>query len=421
MILAWMLSATLFSACVALVAAALQPFARALGRPTRWLWSVALGIGALWPPLWLGATRALPRVSAAVATLPVVRVAPDRSALLGDGTSQLADVAGRLALGAWGLASLLLAVRLLRAVSALRRLRDSAEQIEVDGVSVLLTDDIGPATIGLRRPDVIVPRTLMALDEPLRRLVLRHEREHGAARDPWLLLGCSIALVLEPWNAALWFVSRRLRLALEIDCDSRVLAAGADPARYGRLLLWMAHGRTAMSLAPTLAAPPSHLDRRIAAMRTRHARPRPLQLVAAALLVAVGLAGACSEGVPDVPVAQRIPQADRATAPTRSGSAGPTAVADGEARQIPGTGMMRYPADMRRANREGEVVAQFVVDARGLVDTASFRVLKSSDPSFTSAVRSSLATMRFRAATLHGRAVRQLVTMPFTFTLQSNP
>ena len=205
-------------------------------------------------------------------------------------------------------------------------------------------------------------------------------------------------------------------------------------------------------------------------MRTRLARPRPLQLVVSGSVFVLGIAGACSAGTPDAPAVQReavepppatpsVASRDSSDAKQiagagvlrdpdamRAGSAGsPSAPAaprapvaqrqaaeppatsqsvssegDGGAKQIPGTGMLRYPDAMRSANREGEVHAMFVVDERGLVDTSSFRVVESTDPAFTAAVRAALPTLRFRPARKGGRAVRQVVEQPFTFALSGN-
>jgi TonB family protein len=286
-------------------------------------------------------------------------------------------------------------------------------------VFVLLTDGVGPATIGLRRRAVIIPRTLLELEEPLRRLVLRHEREHCAARDPWLLLGAGVAVVLFPWNAAVWFIARRLHLALEIDCDARVLAAGADPIRYGQLLLWIAQRRGAIPLAPMLAALPSHLERRIIAMHTRLARPRLLHLSGAGMFLVLAIAGACSEGVPNGPLSAKSPQAASRTmaAPTKTDGPYFEFQVENQAQQVPGSTKVAYPPAMRQARREGEVLAQFVVDGQGVPDLTTFKVLKSSDQAFTDAVRTALPSMRFSPARIGGAAVRQVVQQPFTFAL----
>ena len=90
---------------------------------------------------------------------------------------------------------------------------------------------------------------------------------------------------------------------------------------------------------------------------------------------------------------------------------------DEQVRQLPGLGSLRYPAAMRTANRQGEVLAQFVVDEQGVADMTTFKALKSTDPAFTDAVRTALPTMRFAPARMKGRAVKQVVQQPFTFSL----
>ena len=152
-------------------------------------------------------------------------------------------------------------------------------------------------------------------------------------------------------------------------------------------------------------------------MRTRLARPRPRQLVVAGALLVLGIAGACSAGAPDAPAAPRAPAAQRQAAEPQASAPAITSQGDAGAKQIPGTGVQRYPDAMRAANREGEVYTMFVVDERGLVDTSSFKVTKSTDPAFTAAVRAALPTMRFTPARKAGRAVRQLLVQPFTFSL----
>jgi protein TonB len=77
----------------------------------------------------------------------------------------------------------------------------------------------------------------------------------------------------------------------------------------------------------------------------------------------------------------------------------------------------RYPDMLRSANVEGEVLAQFVVDTTGRADMSTFKVLKSSHDLFTNAVRAALPNMRFYAAEIGGRKVKQLVQMPFQFAL----
>ena len=83
----------------------------------------------------------------------------------------------------------------------------------------------------------------------------------------------------------------------------------------------------------------------------------------------------------------------------------------------PGNPSPRYPDMLRSANVEGEVLAQFVVDTTGKADMSQFKVLKSTHDLFTNAVKASLPQMKFYPAEVGGKKVRQLVQMPFQFSL----
>src|SRR5215207_1177147 len=77
----------------------------------------------------------------------------------------------------------------------------------------------------------------------------------------------------------------------------------------------------------------------------------------------------------------------------------------------------RYPDMLRSSNVEGEVLAQFVVDTTGRADMSQFKVLKSTHDMFTSSVKAVLPNMKFYPAEVGGRKVKQLVQMPFQFSL----
>jgi protein TonB len=83
----------------------------------------------------------------------------------------------------------------------------------------------------------------------------------------------------------------------------------------------------------------------------------------------------------------------------------------------PGTKPPRYPETLRAAGVEGRVMASFVVSDRGRVEEGSITIFHSDNPLFEDAVKSALGRMRFVPAEIGGRKVRQLVQMPFLFTL----
>jgi protein TonB len=81
------------------------------------------------------------------------------------------------------------------------------------------------------------------------------------------------------------------------------------------------------------------------------------------------------------------------------------------------TALPRYPDALRAANIEGVVLAQFVVDTSGQAVMETFKVLRTTHADFTDAVRKALPGMRFSPAEVGRRPVKQLVQMPFTFSL----
>jgi outer membrane biosynthesis protein TonB len=76
-----------------------------------------------------------------------------------------------------------------------------------------------------------------------------------------------------------------------------------------------------------------------------------------------------------------------------------------------------YPLKLLEARITGSVQAQYVVDTTGFADTASFRVMKSTNPGFVEAVREALPYMRFKPAKIGPLKVRQLVEQTFTFRI----
>jgi len=173
----------------------------------------------------------------------------------------------------WGLTN---AMRVSHIVSSSRRGRGDPRQPRiVDGVPVVVTDTAGPATVGLLRSRVLVPRWVLALPGMQRRYVVRHEEEHRRAHDARLLFVASLPLLLMPWNLAMWWQLRRLCLAVEMDCDNRVVAELGDANAYGELLLKVAQATNrGPRLQPALLGVGT-LERRL----TKLLEPTPLRQI----------------------------------------------------------------------------------------------------------------------------------------------
>jgi beta-lactamase regulating signal transducer with metallopeptidase domain len=309
MLLAWMAYSVLLGALVYGAALAAERMTSVWGRSSRFIWVAAAIIASVVPVIF----ATLPRSAAAVATVgrsagdsvaaTDFRVSFDR-APRAQTQESVAAIAQRIVaqsdnavLGAWALASLVWVVLIARAAVGIRRRRARWQVADVDGIRVLVAPDVGPAVVGALSPRIIFPRWALSLDASARALMLRHEAEHVRARDPLLLFAVTAATAALPWNAALWLIVRRLRLAIEIDCDRRVLRSSVATREYGELLLTVgARSSAPLPLATSLAERRPLLELRIKAMTALS--PRYPRILTAGCIALVGIASIAASRVP---------------------------------------------------------------------------------------------------------------------------
>jgi len=366
MIAGWMLYCVAIGLALTVVGLALERGLYLAGRATRWAWVVAL-VGSFVIPAtaWLRpeafSSVAIPLPPLAIADpakviAPLPADAPAVAAAAVASAFSLSDLDGALRWG-WGVSSVALLCVLGAAALRLSALRRAWRASVVDGREVLVSENVGPAVTGLWRPEVIVPGWALALGEPQRRLMLSHEEEHVRAADPWLLACGAAALVLMPWNPALWWQMRRLRLAVEIDCDARVLARGGTTPEYGELLLQVGRRRSVLALwAPALSEPTSFLERRIRRMATALPRWRWAGAALALVVAAGAVVGACE--APRPVYAATVQAQAPADALVHHGG-----VSSDDVRPL----LSRYfgPSPARLA--DSAVLVWFVIDRRGAV------------------------------------------------------
>jgi TonB family protein len=417
MIAVWMGTATLFALLVGVTALAVERALRAVGRQTRGVWLAAFAVSVAWPlaaplaarwrpaPTETASTTALRAVTSTIDAIVALAPAPDRWNMALDETL----------LALWAIASVALLARLLFSLRRLARITREAAGGIVAGESVLVTPSLGPAVFGVTRPRLLIPRWLLDLDAPLQALVVQHEREHVRVRDPQVTLAVAVMVALVPWNAALWWIARRVRLAMELDCDARVLRTSPATERYARLLLLIAQRQTRTTVATMLAESNPDLTRRIDQMNTPRPENATLRVVVFSAIAITVLACSARYGN------------DLATAPSTSG----TALADVQqevvayfspegatpAKPVGFFGAPVYPPELANVRREGDVHAMFVIDSSGSVVPGSLRVVQSTDSLFSEAVRSRIHFMRFTPAEYNGRRVRQLVQQTFVFRM----
>jgi beta-lactamase regulating signal transducer with metallopeptidase domain len=284
MILSWMLYASAVALLLALAAWTLEGVVRQHGWPVRGVWIGAL-LGSLLIPVLtstLPPERTSPVGTAAANPTAEHPRTPSVPAVWAEWAEPLTSAATAPArkpdldswiLALWGIASTALALALALSYRALIRRRGEWVRREVDGRTVWVSRDTGPAVIGFLPGRVVMPEWLLGARATDRLIALAHEEEHVRARDPGLLLGTLLLCVALPWNLALWWIAQRLRRAVEIDCDLRVLARGVDPRAYSRLLVEVMERGAALRFGvAALSESPSFLERRIRIMLASRSR-----------------------------------------------------------------------------------------------------------------------------------------------------
>jgi len=310
MIAAWMLYLLVVSGLLSVAALSAERALRWLNRPIRVAWALAIlgtpalaalaagtggpgvfgGYGSVGPPALAGAAPGSESGGWA-AYLSEVALGPVTAAW--DALRTSAGPLDRPLLYLWTTASI--AVLLAMSIS-MRRLQVTSRgwpRRRVDGRDVRVSEDLGPAVLGIGRAEVVLPAWVLEQDPARRRLIVLHESEHVRARDGTLLFAGLLVAAAIPWNPLGWWQLRRLRLAVELDCDRRVLRSGVGLREYASLLL-EAGSRRAVPFGSTAAFVhfDSQLGRRIRMMMENRKTPRygpaavALTMAAAILIVA---------------------------------------------------------------------------------------------------------------------------------------
>src|SRR5215468_3501097 len=209
MTIAWMTYTMLITLLLFAGALAAEFVCRAMRWPTRFVWcaaiclSVGLSVRALarradvnpqsMVTVTASTSRAEPPVvehpAAAPATTDrVMRIVrkplelPTRQIEALNSTALVA--VGRALPGGIIVASVFGLCGLMLIVTRIHRMTRRLESRRIDGYEVLVSEDVGPALLGVLRPQIVVPRWVLALDDLERGVILEHERQHAVARDP---------------------------------------------------------------------------------------------------------------------------------------------------------------------------------------------------------------------------------------------
>lgn len=320
MIAHWMLYSLAVGALIGVGALAGHHCCRALRVPTRWIWLAGMATALLLPAVALlrllmaepvpeapGAVHVVAEAagSGGAAAAPAAALAAALHHVMSMGAERMYAAAeslrggGNYLAAAWLVATASLLLLFTGTMTRLERARRRWRSHRIAEMSVLVSGGTGPAVVGFLRPSIVVPAWLLAETSERQRLVVQHEAEHRNAGDHVVLaLACVIVCAL-PWNVTLWWMLLRLRLAVELDCDARVLRSGAAARSYGALLLDIAaHTRAFPFGAPALADSRTHLERRIMAMTEKNRTPRRIRAAAAGLTALLLTTAACATELP---------------------------------------------------------------------------------------------------------------------------
>ena len=273
--LAWMIYVVIVTIALSMAALVAEQAARRRQSPARWVWVAAL-VASLWlPTIMASVSVQLPDlIKPAASSAPVVlRNAtslplPDAIVALGSedtvpGLDHVRVPWPRLWIASSGV--LLLALGLSAAMLYARKRQ--WKQGMVCGKPVLVAPDVGPAVVGLLRSRIVVPAWLLDAPEAKQQLVMAHEQSHLEARDPQLLTLALCLLVVMPWNIPLWWQLLRLRRAIEVDCDARVLRSGRNLKAYCETLIEVGQNQSAyVGAVAAMSESRSFLEQRISIM-----------------------------------------------------------------------------------------------------------------------------------------------------------
>jgi TonB-dependent SusC/RagA subfamily outer membrane receptor len=307
MLSAWMLYALLVTALIAVGAIAAEQLLVGWRLPRRVVWVAALLAAVGLPIVLATVTRRTATSEGSPSAFAQHVVGDNRSTLRAPGVAasiEARDDRGsrafmllerglpatdRYIIWLWPLASAALGVVLLGGAVRLRWERREWREAPIDGVPVLVAVRRGPAIVGFVRPRVLVPDWALTLPKRDRALILQHELEHIRAGDPYLVLLAALSVLFQPWNLGLWYLARRLTLAIELDCDQRVIDVTGAVRDYGLLLLDVARRRSEMTLfaGVGLVERRASLVRRIDSMAAKRTRQSALT----SILLVTGLLG----------------------------------------------------------------------------------------------------------------------------------
>ena len=284
--------------------------------------------------------------------------------------------------------------------------RDVATTLDTHA-TLTITDDIEtPATVGVRRAIVLLPRRVLQLPPAVQRAVIAHELVHVRRRD-WLH-----TIAEEFWCAALWFhpsariIAERLSLARETVVDEATILLTRDRRAYAEGLLAFSNPQPHLPGVTALVGR-RHLSQRISLIAEEEVMSRRRIFVSFAIALLMS-AAATSSAISAFPITgapeharQVFRPGDGVTLPTVVREVKPKYTPEAMERKIQGS--VRLETVVLETGDVGDVVIARSLDAEYGLDQQAIAATKQ---------------WKFKPGTKDGKPVAVWVIIELTFTLK---
>jgi beta-lactamase regulating signal transducer with metallopeptidase domain len=235
--------------------------------------------------------------------------------------------------------------------------------------AIRITDDLdGPATVGVRRPLILLPRSVTGMSDAVQRAIVCHELLHVKRRD-WLR-----TIAEELWCALLWFhpfariAAARLSVAREMVVDEQTILLTRDRRAYAEALLAFADPQPHIAGATPFIGRRS-ISQRIAAIAEETTMPhrRAMFSIAVAFVALLGTTAAAVD---------RVPMSTGAQAATIYEGGGDGVTLPSVVHEV----KPQYTAEAMQRKIQGSVWIKAVVNAAG--DVVDPQVVRSLDKEY---------------------------------------
>jgi TonB family protein len=272
---------------------------------------------------------------------------------------------------------------------------------------VRVSDDLqGPATVGLRNPVVLLPRSVRQMSASVQRAILCHELLHVKRRD-WLQ-----TLGEEIWRSLLWFhphahfMASKLSLAREMVVDEQTILITRNRRAYAEALLAFSNPQPhVIGVTPFIGR--RTLSQRISliAQEGSMSRHRAMASTAVALIASIAITAAAIDRFPMFATLQAQSEVYR----PGNGVSLPEVVTEVKP---------DYTRAAMQAQIQGSVWLECVVTETGDVDDIKVTKSLDSELGLDQAAIDAARQWKFKPGRKDGKPVAVRITIELTFTLK---